>query len=105
MGVYKGQYLLRDLHVSLNALSPNDKVMLLVEGSISGGVMEVNLGELVRPGANVFYYMLKGAVIQADGTMGDLTTLTDPGYTDPADTTAVEVLVVVDPKDYRYDGE
>ena len=92
------QYLMRNLAQHKTGLSPGDYVQLLVRGTLSGSSVTVDLSGLVRDGAIVHYFAFKPATLDTSGQFTAAAAVA--GASD-----AVIVMVLVDPKDYKWAGE
>lgn len=87
------KFLLRDLDASLNAVTPSDKMMLIIEGTNDTSTHNIDLSAVLNNGAIVAYAQFKIATV-ASGVIAS--TPTAPGAS-----ATVQTVIICDPKDYK----
>jgi hypothetical protein len=78
--------------------SPGDMIMFLVDGTLSGSAVTVDLSAQIRDGAVVHYFVFKPATLDSSGQFSAAAAVA--GASDVA-----LVMIIVDQKDLKYAGE
>jgi hypothetical protein len=95
--MYKGTYLMRDMSTALQSLAPRDKFIFLATGTLAGGLLDVDVSDILNNGANPHYVLLNsGGTVTAGVLAVDNLAI--------GDAEVVTVLVICDQKDLKMDG-
>jgi len=89
-------FLLRSLHSSLNGLAPDDKIVFIKQGTLSGGSLSVDVSDEFEDGAILEYVLLKNSSAVSSGAI----TVTNTAI---ADTATVDVMIIGKSCDLRQD--
>ena len=92
------RFLLKNEAYNGVAFSPGDRIMFLVEGTLSGSAITVDLSAQVRDGSVVHYFVFKPATLNASGQFSAAAAVA--GSSDVA-----LIMIIVHQKDLKFAGE
>ena len=92
---YNNMFLLRRLDANLDSLAPNDKVILLIDGTNASGDYDCDVSGILRNGAVVARQQFEKATV----TSGNVDSDADV----PGDV-AVTTMIIASPGDFIMDG-